>query len=154
MFGLVLFGFSLGNKTLIDLFGSGRTVKHCFGRSLLYGFHHIYLWGYYLANPNSVGYPLYALTHGMQEWYPHRLCAVLFIQSGLHGCAGLQRPKASSSPCFKFVRSLEKKRLDYYSFYNIFSDPVKYSERYDRKDMTNRGFKFIEGFLFLTNRAR
>ena len=23
-----------GNRTLIDLFGSGRTVKHCFGRSL------------------------------------------------------------------------------------------------------------------------
>ena len=30
----VLFGFGSGNRTLIDLFGSGRTVKHCFGRSI------------------------------------------------------------------------------------------------------------------------
>ena len=27
-------GFGLGNRTLIELFGSGKTVKHCFGRSL------------------------------------------------------------------------------------------------------------------------
>ena len=31
----VRFGFGLGNRTLIDLFGLGRTVKHCFGQSLL-----------------------------------------------------------------------------------------------------------------------
>ena len=30
----VRFGFGSGNRTLIDLFGSGRTVKPCFGRSL------------------------------------------------------------------------------------------------------------------------
>ena len=28
----VLFGFGSGNKTLVDLFCLGRTVKHCFGR--------------------------------------------------------------------------------------------------------------------------
>ena len=33
---LVRFGFGLGNGTLIDLFlfGSGRMIKHSFGRSL------------------------------------------------------------------------------------------------------------------------
>ena len=30
----VLFGFGSGNRTLIDLFCSGRMVKHCFSRSL------------------------------------------------------------------------------------------------------------------------
>ena len=76
---------------------------------------------------------LYALTHGMQEWYPHRLCAVLFIQSGLHGCAGLQRPKASSSPCFKFVRSLEKKGLITIVFIIYFQIPWNIV-----KDMTGK----------------
>ena len=33
--GFYMFGFSSENRTLIDLFGSGRTVKHYFGRSLL-----------------------------------------------------------------------------------------------------------------------
>ena len=46
---------------------------------------------YYLPLGLLLG-ELYALTRGMQEWYPHSLCASLFIQSGLHDCAGLQRP--------------------------------------------------------------
>ena len=32
----VLLSFGSGNRTLIDLFSSGRMVKHCFGRSLLH----------------------------------------------------------------------------------------------------------------------
>ena len=78
-----------------------------------------------------IGEPeLYALTPGMQEWYPHRLCAVLFIQSGLHGCAGLQRPKHQARRVLNLQEALEKK-TDYFMFfiYNIFSEPVKQSDK-------------------------
>ena len=51
---------------------------------------------------------LYALTPGMQDWYPHRLCAVLFIQSGLHGCAGLQRLKHQARRVLNSQEALKK----------------------------------------------
>ena len=57
LFGSVRCG--LANRTLIELFGSGRTVKHCFGRSLI-------------SSLESLGLLLHAVSDYKKRYYKKR----------------------------------------------------------------------------------